>query len=48
MLLDLTSDYMRFLNTRSLEKKRKKFAEMNEAMATAGKDKRNKVLKAVF
>ena len=48
MLLDLTSDYMRFLNTETLKDKREKFAQMNEAMAAAGKDKRNKVLKAVF
>jgi hypothetical protein len=39
---------MRFLNSTSLEDKRDKFAKMNEAMVTAGKDKRSKVLKAVF
>jgi lambda repressor-like predicted transcriptional regulator len=40
MLLDLTSDYMRFLNTKSLQEKRDKYAKMNEAMAAAGKEKR--------
>lgn len=48
MLLDLTSDYMRFLNTASLQNKRDKIAAMNAAMVKAGKSKQKSVVKAVF
>ena len=39
MLLDLTNDYMRFINTETLNDKKDKLVKLNLAMTSAGKSK---------
>lgn len=48
MLIDLTSDYVRFLNKESLTEKKQRFVEVNDAMQAAGKGRTKNALKAVF
>jgi|LakMenE18May11ns_1017448.scaffolds.fasta_scaffold9026732_1 hypothetical protein len=48
MLLDLTSDYMRFINTATLQSKREKLNEMYTTLQTCGVSKQKSSVKSVF
>ena len=48
MLPDLTSDYMRFINTATLQEKKDKLIKLNTALTTAGKNKTLRDMKEVF